>query len=255
MEFLAVIVVTGVLLVWLQTRHVRRVAVERRSSLASVQHVLERPQLTQRGIDYPVLTGDYRGAPVTVAIIVDTLTLRTLPTLWLSVTRRQPLPLPGPVDLLLRPSTTDIVSPGERFPAEHPVPPTWPAYIRVATPPGGSPDLVELSAALPLLHNPRTKDVLAHPGGRASRHRARPCGARPLSTVQTRQVQPAAQRRRAHSRPRRRLRHDRRHSTLRCRGAAWCSHRRRAGGGTSRRHGIRRRPPATRPGRCGPPVS
>jgi hypothetical protein len=73
--------------------------------------------------------------------------------------------LSSPVDLLLRPSSTDIVSPGERFPAEHPVPPTWPAYIRVATPLGGRPDFFELAAALPLLRDKRSKDVLLTPAG------------------------------------------------------------------------------------------
>jgi hypothetical protein len=107
-----------------------------------------------------VLTGVYRGSPVTVGVVVDTLRVRELPTLWLSVTVRQQLPLPGPVDMLLRPSTADIVSPGERFPVEHPAPPSWPDHIRVATPLGGSPDLVALSAALPFLHGRATKDVL-----------------------------------------------------------------------------------------------
>jgi hypothetical protein len=161
---LEIIAAIGVLLVWLQVRHVRRVAVERRDLLGRLQEVVEDPRLTQRGIDYPVLTGVYRGSPVTVAVIVDTLRLRELPTLWLSVTVRRPLPLRGPVDMLLRPSTADIVSPGERFPVEHPVPPGWPAHLRVATPPGGSPDLA-LSAALPLLQDPTTKDVLVSPTG------------------------------------------------------------------------------------------
>jgi hypothetical protein len=162
---LAVVAVTGLLLVRMQMRHVRRVAAERRGILDSVRTVLECSDLAQQGIDYPVLTGIYRGAPVTVALIADTLALRELPTLWLSVTRRQPLPLTGPVDMLLRPRPTDIVSPGERFPAQHPAPPDWPAHIRVATPAGHAPDLAELSAVLPLLQDPRTKDVLLTPTG------------------------------------------------------------------------------------------
>jgi hypothetical protein len=162
---IAFTILTGVLLVRLQKVHVQRVADERRSLFANVREVLDGSQLAQRGVDYPVLTGDYRGAPVTVAVIVDTVTLRQLPTLWLSVTRRQPLPLSSPVDLLLRPSSTDIVSPGERFPSEHPAPPTWPTYLRVATPLGGRPDFVELSPALPLLRDKRTKDVLLTPAG------------------------------------------------------------------------------------------
>jgi hypothetical protein len=162
---LAIVAVAGFLLVRMQLRHVRRVADERRAILDNVRGVLEDSELAQRGIDYPVLTGTYRGAPVTVAVIADTLTLRELPTLWLSVTRRQPLPLAGPVDMLLRPSATDIVSPGERFPVQHPVPQDWPDHIRVATPLGGTPNLGGLFAALPLLHDPRTKDVLVTPTG------------------------------------------------------------------------------------------
>ncbi|MDX6302489.1 MAG: hypothetical protein QOF53_3703 [Nocardioidaceae bacterium] len=165
MLLLAIVAVAGFLLVRMQMGHVRRVADERRSILDSVRGVLEDSELAQRGIDYPVLTGTYRGAPVTVAVIADTLALRQLPTLWLSVTRRQPLPLAGPVDILLRPSSTDIVSPGERFPVQHPVPPDWPQHIRVATPLGGTPNLGGLSAALPLLHDPRTKDLLVTPTG------------------------------------------------------------------------------------------
>jgi hypothetical protein len=162
---LAVVAVTAGLMVWLQLRHVRRVAAERRDLLGSVQHVLDQPGLEQRGIDYPVLTGVHRGSPVTVAVIVDTLNLRQLPTLWLSVTVREPLPLTDPVDMLLRPSTADIVSPGERFPDAHPVPPDWPDHIRVATPSRGAADLGVLSAALPLLHERATKDVLVTPTG------------------------------------------------------------------------------------------
>jgi hypothetical protein len=162
---IAFTIVTGVVLVRLQRAHLQRVADVRRSLFADASEVLDRAQVAQRGVDYPVLTGHYRGAPVTIAVIVDTVTLRRLPTLWLSVTRREPLPLSSPVDLLLRPSSTDIVSPGERFPAEHPVPPTWPAYIRVATPVGGRPDFFELAAALPLLRDKRTKDVLLTPAG------------------------------------------------------------------------------------------
>jgi hypothetical protein len=165
MTALAIVVLMGFLLVQLQTRHVRRVAADRRGLLAGVQGVLEDAELSQRGIDYPVLTGVHRGAPVTVAVIVDTVTLRRLPTLWLSVTRMQPLPLTGPVDLLLRPSTTDIVSPGERFPTEHLAPSDWPAHLRVATPPDGTPDFQGLAPVLPLLREPRCKDVLLTPAG------------------------------------------------------------------------------------------
>ena len=71
---LAILGVTAALLVWLQIRHVRRVAVERRAVLDSVRSVLEDSGLTQRGIDYPVLTGllvFYVGFLVALNLLVD----------------------------------------------------------------------------------------------------------------------------------------------------------------------------------------
>jgi hypothetical protein len=102
---------------------------------------------------------------VTVSVIVDAVALRGLPTLWLSVTMYEPLRLQEPVDILLRPSSADIVSPGARFRCEHDVPPDWPAHVRVATPTGLLPSMFQLSRALPLLHDRRTKDLLLAPGG------------------------------------------------------------------------------------------
>lgn len=161
----AALVAAGLLLVWIQVRHVRRVGIERRDVLAGAQHVLDQPHLEQHGIDYPVLTGSYKGNRVTVSFIVDTLALRTLPTLWLSVTLSRALPLEGPIDFLRRPSATDIVSPGLRFPCEHEVPEDWPAHLRIATPAGAVPSLSAMSWVLPLLRDGRTKDVLLAPAG------------------------------------------------------------------------------------------
>lgn len=155
----------GLLLVWIQVRHVRHVGLERRNVLAGAQHVLDQPRLEQRGIDYPVLRGYYKAERVTVSFIVDTLALRTLPTLWLSVTLSRPLPLQGPIDFLLRPSATDIVSPGLRFSCEHEVPQDWPAYLRIGTPSGSVPSLSAMSWVLPLLRDSRTKDILLAPAG------------------------------------------------------------------------------------------
>jgi hypothetical protein len=165
--FLLVVMLVGVVLLlgWLHARHVRAVAAGRRAVLGGAQEALLRPQLEQHGIDYPVLTGHYDQRRVSVSVIVDAVALRGLPTLWLSVTLYQSLRLREPVDILLRPSSTDIVSPGARFRYEHDVPPDWPNHVRLATPTGVLPSMIDLSRALPLLHDRRTKDVLLAPGG------------------------------------------------------------------------------------------
>lgn len=161
----AVLLATVIMLGWLQVRHVGNVALERRGVLEGAASALDQPHLTQRGIAYPVLSGFYRGRRVTIGLIPDNLALRGLPTLWLSTTLYQALPLPGPIDLLLRPSATDIVSPAGRFMHEHGIPDGWPVHLRIATPAGVLPPLPSLSHVVPLLLDRRTKDVLLTPAG------------------------------------------------------------------------------------------
>ena len=162
---LALLVVV-VLLSWLQSKRLARaVSAERRAALAGAAGALTQPHLEQRGIDYPVLSGHYGDYRVSVSLIVDAVALRGLPTLWLSVTLYRQLELAGPIDILLRPSNTDIVSPGARFDCEHEVPPDWPTDARIATPAGLLPPLRALAPALLLLHDRRTKDLLLAPAG------------------------------------------------------------------------------------------
>ncbi|MGI8723506.1 MAG: hypothetical protein ACR2JG_14945 [Geodermatophilaceae bacterium] len=165
MYLAALLLAAAILLVWLQVRHVRHVALERRGVLEGAAAALDQPQLVQQGIDYPVLAGFYRGRRVSIALIPDHVALRGLPTLWLSTTLYQALPLPGPIDMLLRPSATDIVSPAGRFPHEHEIPEGWPAHLRIATPAGVLLPFPMLSPVVPLLHDRRTKDVLISPAG------------------------------------------------------------------------------------------
>ena len=79
---------------------------------------------------------------------------------------RRDLPLDNPVDIVLRPVSTDVVSPGGRFGWERPRPAVWPEHMRIATPlPGPIPALDELEVLRGLLHDERTKSVLVAPGG------------------------------------------------------------------------------------------
>jgi hypothetical protein len=149
----------------LQVRHVRRVQRERRGILDPITPLLAEPHVTQDGIGYPKIEGRYRGTMVSISFLVDTLTMRQLPSLWMLVSVRRPLPLEGPIDILLRPKATDIVSPGERYHYEHPIPPDWPTHIRIGTT-GPKPLRLDLlDEVLPLLDDLRIKDVLLAPGG------------------------------------------------------------------------------------------
>src|SRR5689334_4478458 len=99
----AALTAAGVLLAWRWRRDQALLRAQRRRFLAGCQDLLLAPRLTQDGADYPTLRGTYRGFRVELKPIADTLALRKLPALWLSVTVEGPTGAPGVLDALLRP--------------------------------------------------------------------------------------------------------------------------------------------------------
>jgi hypothetical protein len=82
-----------------------------RSFYARAEGVLDRSELENTGsLGYPRLIGRYRGFPVQVLPIVDTLPVRRLPALWLLVTLQSPLPVTGRFDLMMRPTAPTTFS-------------------------------------------------------------------------------------------------------------------------------------------------
>lgn len=82
-----------------------------RSFYARAEGVLDRSELENTGaLGYPRLIGRYRGIPVQVLPIVDTLPVRRLPALWLLVTLQSPLPVTGRFDLMMRPTAPTTFS-------------------------------------------------------------------------------------------------------------------------------------------------
>jgi hypothetical protein len=159
----AAAVAVGVLVV-IQRAHVRRVGEERRALLDGAEALLDDAEVTQHGIGHPALTGTLDGRRVRAELVADTLMMRRLPRLWIVVSVFAPLEA-APVDIVLRPQELDTVSSGGRFPCEHPVPAGWPDPARIATPTPAAPDLAPFEAAGALLHDPRTKEILAGAGG------------------------------------------------------------------------------------------
>ncbi len=152
-------------LVVMQVRHTRAVKRSRREIVSAAAGLLSEPDVVQQGIAFPTLTGRYQGVPVKVELVPDDLTPRQLPRLWLVATVRTPVAVDDALDVLLRPQSTDIVSPGYRFPHEHQAPAGWPSYARIATRQPAPPPWRTLRSALPVLHAPGTKDLIVGPGG------------------------------------------------------------------------------------------
>jgi hypothetical protein len=149
----------------IQLQHARASRHARQQLFDQVTDVVDRGRLEGDGTGYPVLTGEYLGHPLRLAAVVDSLTLRKLPALWLILTLSRPLPMAAPVDVLARPSGSEFFSPNSRYPHQLPVPPGFPVHARIATP-RPTPVPAELLRAIGgLMADPKVKEVYAGPAG------------------------------------------------------------------------------------------
>jgi hypothetical protein len=152
-------------LVVIQVRHVRSVKAERRAVLGAIEPLFSDTEIKQDGIGFPSLSGQYDGERVKVELVVYALALRELPQLWLVVTVLTEIPLAGAVDIVMRPRSSDVISPGTRWRHEHAPPAGWPLDIRVVTREPGPPAFDLLACTVPLLKDPDTKALTLTPRG------------------------------------------------------------------------------------------
>ncbi|HUQ35436.1 MAG TPA: hypothetical protein VM144_03570 [Aestuariivirga sp.] len=102
---LVALAVLGARLVYVFRRKQRQKAAATEFLFADVLEVVEKPVFEQRGADeFPRLSGTYRGFPVQIYPLVDTLATRRLPALWLMVTLQDKLPVIAHFDLMMRPA-------------------------------------------------------------------------------------------------------------------------------------------------------
>ena len=134
----------------------------RRAALFAPAHDLfSAYRLVQHGIDYPVLTGQYRGRDFHIDAIVDTLTVRKLPVLWLRVSLLAPLPGSSTLDILVRSQNAEFYSPANDLPHSLRPPPGWPADALVRTDdPRHAPDLSVIGRHMSVFARPATKELL-----------------------------------------------------------------------------------------------
>jgi hypothetical protein len=123
--------------------------------------VLEEPVLSLGGDEFPKLAGRHRGRRVHAELIPDTMTIKRLPQLWLSVTLLQRLPGISSFAVLVRPSGNDFYSLTESF-RESLIPPPglpWEVLIRGETS-NAQAHLDHLAGLLSaILSDPRVKEV------------------------------------------------------------------------------------------------
>jgi hypothetical protein len=102
---LVALAVLGWRLVYVFRRKQRQKAAATEFIFAGVLAIVEKPVFEQRGADeFPKMSGTYRGFPVQIYPLVDTLATRRLPALWLMVTLQDKLPVKAHFDLMMRPA-------------------------------------------------------------------------------------------------------------------------------------------------------
>jgi hypothetical protein len=165
---LLVLVAVAVLAV-VHRRSATTAARERAAVLDDVVDLLDGVRAAGHRGTHPTLTGTVDGRPVTLRLVVDSLTMRKLPVLWLEVVVRRDLPVAAPLNLLRRPTGTEFFSPDGRYDHELAPPAGCPRPARLSTTDARrAPDAVVLEPAEDLLRDPRLKEVgLGRSGVRA----------------------------------------------------------------------------------------
>jgi hypothetical protein len=113
-----------------------------------------------------VLNGIYENQPFEIKTITDTLNTRKLPSLWLMITLKSPLPITHTLDMMLRPAGPSTFSNFDFLPVIISTPTGFPAQAVLHSDEDHAPfDLNLLKPILSFFKNPRAKEFLATPNG------------------------------------------------------------------------------------------
>jgi len=129
--------------------------------------VLDDPRFEPTGsVGLPELQGRYRGHPVRIRAVVDTLAVRKLPALWLLVTIPEPMPIKATFDLMMRPAGPTTFSNFDRLPDTLDPLPDFPLHGVVRSDdPDHLPPAHVISPHLGLFADPPAKELLITPKG------------------------------------------------------------------------------------------
>ena len=160
--FIAALCAAGIVVLLVMHRRNRAAMRLKRSALfAQAYDLFDAYRVTQDRLDYPVLTGEYRGCRFHLDAIVDTLTFRKLPVLWLRVSLLAPLPGTAAIDILVRSQNVEFYSPANELPHQLRPLPGWPADAIVRTAdPRHAPDLLVIGRHIGVFDRAQTKELL-----------------------------------------------------------------------------------------------
>ncbi|TDQ83311.1 hypothetical protein A8950_1597 [Dongia mobilis] len=161
---LVALALTGLILIYRRESRQRR---QLRAALFEPAYPLfQSYRVEQAGQDYPSLRGRYRERDFHIDLVVDTLTFRKIPVLWLRVSLLQPLPGLAMTDLLVRAQNNEFYAPANDLPYHLPSASHWPPGLNVKTEdPARAPSRDLLDAHMDFFASPEAKEVLLTPKG------------------------------------------------------------------------------------------
>jgi len=153
-------------LIVMHRRHRATVKAERGAIFADALAALERYRVEQDDVNFPVLTGRYRGFEIKLEPVVDHVAARKLPSLWLLATVKAELPQTAALDLLARPLNTEFFSPSGVMEHRLPAPAGFPADLRVSADRlDGLPSEAVIAGQAALFAEPKMKELVTTPKG------------------------------------------------------------------------------------------
>jgi hypothetical protein len=161
---LVAVALTGLVLIYRRENRQRRLL--RAGLFAPAYHLFRSYRVEQAGHDYPSLRGRYREHEFHADLVIDTLTFRKIPVLWLRVSLLQALPGLATTDLLVRAQNNEFYAPANDLPYHLPIPSHWPPGLTVKTEdPARAPSQDLLDAHLDFFAAPEAKEMLLTPKG------------------------------------------------------------------------------------------
>ena len=158
------LVAAGLFLLVVMVQRERTAQMRARSLfLADCRSLFDQVSESEGADGFPQLEGLIAGKRVQVAFIPDTMTLRRLPQLWLSVTLLDPLPLEGALGVLARPGGSEFYALTPTFADRLERPAIFPPAVLVrGTGPDSAAALAKAGNAIGgLLADPKVKEVVA----------------------------------------------------------------------------------------------
>jgi hypothetical protein len=127
--------------------------------------LFSKSRITQDDVDFPVLEGTYLGYRARLQPIIDHMTIRKLPSLWLTTTIYGPLPGTAVIDFLVRPTNTEFYSTIWSLPNSLKIPHGWPAHGLFRTSGEDSAAVERIGPHIYLFDDPKMKEVVVTPDG------------------------------------------------------------------------------------------